>query len=858
MRIGWRREQRRQERSGGCLRLAGMLLAAAGVLIPMPAMVEGAAADTLASAADPADPAGGRKAVDVEVRGRVLDLASREGVPGAAVHVREWRTVCDAEGRFALTVPEGRWVLEAAASQYQPGTTLAVDACAGCRPEVEILLLPERFFREEVTVSASATSSDLVATTPVRPTEVLEVAGAFENIFRVLQTLPGVAGTGEFSSRLSVRGGGPDQNVTLMDGIEIHDPYRLYGLVSAFNPETVEGFELSTGAFSAQYGDRLSSVLSISNRNGRQHTAATGSVGLSLTDGNAIAEGRLPGARGSWLLTGRRTWYDLVAGRFTEDDLPAFEDLQARVAVDLGAGRSLTFTGLRSRERANLTFTEDFESGVMNTKNANDLVGASLFLPLGDRGSWRTIAGLYDHGETLELDASYRNEGRRSNAPYDDLGFVNDEVAGTLGREVRDRSLRQELLVRPFGRHLLGAGFELHSLDTRERLRIDQQRRPEEGLYRLDLDYDARNDYRRFGAWILDRFPVGSRIDVEAGLRFDQSRLNRAGTWQPRLSLSARLTPATRLKAAYGLHAQTPGYDKLFQADFPLDLSDPLRLKDERARHLVIGLERELAPGTTARIEGFHKSFSNLLIGRLETAAEVEERLAPYDFPADLAASVPSQPMITSDPVNDGGGRAWGFDAFLARRQTSSATRLSGWLAYTFTVADRQAYGLSYPFDYEQRHALSAVATWRAHQRLELSATGRFATGRPRTAPLGLYVAGVQDLDDGDGDGLSEEIVPERDSEGRLVYGVDYGGVANLNRSRLPWYGRVDLRATFVPRWGKGRWRLYVDLINVLGRDNGVPSDLLEHDPTGTQPRIVSEPENGFPFLPSFGVHVRF
>ena len=91
------------------------------------------------------------------------------------------------------------------------------------------------------------------------------------------------------------------------------------------------------------------------------------------------------------------------------------------------------------------------------------------------------------------------------------------------------------------------------------------------------------------------------------------------------------------------------------------------------------------------------------------------------------------------------------------------------------------------------------------------------------------------------------------------MYAIDYGSVANLNRARQPWYGRVDFRATFVPRWGKGRWRLYVDVINVLGRNNGVP-ERGRSSTTPTARSRASSPsrEGGFPFLPSFGVHVRF
>ena len=790
-------------------------------------------------------------AVDVRVTGRVTDAKTSRPVAGAMVFVREWRALCDADGRFAITLPAGRWTLEAAANRYRP-SSLSVDACADCKPDVEILLIPEHFIEERVEVSASVDGgSDLVATTPVRPVEVLNTAGAFENVFRVLQTLPGVTSTGEASSRLSVRGGGPDENVTIMDGVEIHDPYRLFGIVSAFNPETVENFELSTGAFSAKYGDRLSSVLTIENRNGKTTTLATGSVGLSLTDGNAIAEGRLPGAIGSWLITGRRTWYDLIAGHFTKNQLPTFNDLQGKVAFDLGRGASLTFSGLRSREKTNEELTEDFSSGVVSSRTHNDLAAASLLVSLGRRGVSRTTAAFYETTDDFDLNARFRDTARRSNAPYEDQAFGYDDVVGSLALTLRDRSVREELTLLPADRHVVEAGFEFHDLETRERLDLTLSNRPEEGLRVVTTTFDAKRSYQRYGAWLIDRMRLANWLDLVAGLRYDESRFNAIGELMPRLSITARPASGTRLRAAFGVHTQSPGYDKLFQGDYAVDLSQSGHdLKNERARHWILGIERDLAPGLSARVEGFYKRFDDLIVGRLETPEEVQQRLAAYDFPADLAASIRRQPMITASPTNDGRGRAYGFDLFLAKRAVSSNTRLTGWLAYTFTSANREAYGRTYPFDYEQPHALSAVASYRVSQRLELSCTGRFTSGFPRTLPVGLYASGIV--------APNGQVIPERDSEGRLVYAIDYGSLDNLNSGRQPWYGRVDFRATFVPRWGKGRWRLYVDVLNLFGRNNGVVRDELDYAPDASEPRIVTERKDGFPFLPSFGIHVRF
>ncbi len=241
----------------------------------------------------------------------------------------------DAEGRFQLEVAAGRWEIEVTARDYAPRTIPFEAAPQGVAP-IEIELIPKAGFQERLEVTAPAPRSDGPASIPLAPEAVLSTAGSLDNPFRTLQTLPGVAGTDEFGSKLSVRGGAPDQNLTVMDGVEIHNPYRLFGLTSAFNPETVGRFELLAGGFGAKYGDRLSSVIVIENRDGDAARRVSGSSSVSITDANIIGEGRLPGpGQGSWLATARRTYYDLVAERFVDQDLPSFNDcpVQDRLAT---------------------------------------------------------------------------------------------------------------------------------------------------------------------------------------------------------------------------------------------------------------------------------------------------------------------------------------------------------------------------------------------------------------------------------------------------------------------------------------------------------------------------------------------
>jgi hypothetical protein len=723
---------------------------------------------------------------------------------------------------------------------------------------------PKKRYEEQVEVVAEGpTGVESPAVLPVRPTAVMAVAGAADNVFRTLQTLPGVAATAEFDSRLSVRGGSPDENLTVMDGVEIHNPYRLFGLTSAFNPETVRGFDLYAGAFSAKYGDRLSSLLVVESRPGTDAGALRGSSAVSLTDANVVLEGRLPGgARGSWVVTGRRTYYDLVANRIVGTDLPSFGDVQARADWQVGATSRLVFTGLLSRESADAFFEGDRagEQGAFVTDASNDLAALTFRTTLGPRVLSRTIASYYRNREDLDADAQFRAESQRSNAPDDAIGYAQADVDFSRLLGVRDLALRQEIAVAA-GRHFLETGVEAHGLRTETSWRIAGDRNPNaangssvQGGAGLPDDLDSAVDSTRLGAWAQDRWDATDALALEAGLRLDWSGVNRRTTLSPRLSLAYRIGDATRVRAGGGLFTQSPGYEKLIQSDYFVDLTGSYgeSLLYERAWHAVLGLERDLGGGTTARVEGYWKEFRDLVVGRLETEEERAFRVALYDFPDELASSVPTEAQITSFPENASRGRSWGVDVFLHKRAAPGA-RLSGWAGYTYSSARRDEYGRSLPFEYDRKHAATLVGSWRFDAKWEAAATLRAYSGFPRTPVLGLRVAATETPEG--------RYVPALDAEGRYVYETTLGGVANLNSARLPVFARLDLRVSWKPRGAAGRWLVYLDVINVTNRKNaGQIASTLEHDPLSTngQPRLVEEPAAAIPFLPSVGVRFRF
>jgi hypothetical protein len=263
-----------------------------------------------------------------------------------------------------------------------------------------------------------------------------------------------------------------------------------------------------------------------------------------------------------------------------------------------------------------------------------------------------------------------------------------------------------------------------------------------------------------------------------------------------------------------------------------------------------------MAPGFIVRAEGYYKRFDRLVLGRLETPAEVRARVATYDFPDALAFGVPRAPQVTSNPANIGKGRAYGIEFYTAREATSASTRLTGWASYTWGRAETIAYGRTFAADYDRRHALSVVGAYRATRLLELAATFRAQSGFPYTPALGLIPAATEAPASG---GATSRLVPLLDANGLQVWTPDYGDISNLNSQRLPFFARLDLRVTFHPRWANDRWQLYLEVINALNRDNA--SDLapeLVYAPGADRPDLTTTRSGRLPLLPSFGLRYRF
>jgi hypothetical protein len=303
-----------------------------------------------------------------KLEGYVYDRQNRQPLIGVNVLLvnAQIGAVTDSTGRFEIQgILPGQYRLRATMIGYEPAEIGNLKISAGERRRIQVPMLPTVIEMGEVTVEAKRQKSrqEMVSTAlhEFSPRRAKNLAGGGEDVFRALQTIPGVLARSDYNARLFIRGGRPDQNLVLMDGVSVYDPYRLFGLVSMFNPETVTEVKVFAGGFPAIYGDRLSAVLDIENRPGDDTSAFRGNINTSLTNANVVFEGKLPGRKeGAWIFSSRRTYYDLILSRLSDaGSFPNFFDMQGKINLATDAAGTLDLTFINSRERTDSLTTNE-------------------------------------------------------------------------------------------------------------------------------------------------------------------------------------------------------------------------------------------------------------------------------------------------------------------------------------------------------------------------------------------------------------------------------------------------------------------------------------------------------------------
>ncbi|MDQ3193397.1 MAG: TonB-dependent receptor, partial [Bacteroidota bacterium] len=690
----------------------------------------------------------------------------------------------------------------------------------------------------------------------IKPQSVKMLPGAVEDVLRSLQSLPGVTTPNDFTSQLVIRGSGPDENLIIMDDVEIFNPYRLYGLVSMFNPETLSDITLITGGFPAKYGDRLSAVLDVLNREGDRNKVFSSIVNASITNANLIFGGKNPlKIPGSWIVSSRRTYYDLVIGPFakkagliTEDSsFPSFRDLQFKLAIGPFKKNKFIVNGVFSHDGVDIIPGKDSkeaDSITVSDVTKNDMLALAWhYIPNNNFISRTTLSWYRNSGDndfsSEILDPLIDREGYTP-AQRDSLR----EIGAYLGLEFDSRytfrkiSLgNRSIKINKNSEQEFGGGVDIVRTDLDYNLKIDDQFRsfirnfPSASAL-LDNFNLTGEDNIRANVYAQSMFKVSKKFFVQPSLRLDYFQIIKTPYLAPRVNLGYAIDPLTTVRTSLGLYYQSPGLEKLVDGRTFFDLrnANERGLKAERAVHLVLGIDRWITNDWFAKVEGYYKKFDDLI---------EQEQLTGYQYEFTLNDPSNTNPnyiknylnwvrspekiaydSLTTNPVNAGNGNAYGFEVSLEKKFTTPKTKVYGWINYSFSFSDREKYGVKTPYRFDQRHVANVVLNYKVNSWLELAARWTYATNFPITTPIGITPRLV-------GDSMAVNPVT-----GSVVFNLNYGGAANMFNDQKPPYHRLDFRATAYTNFWSTEWAFYIDVINaynrknVLGYDYWLDSDL--------------------------------
>ncbi len=680
----------------------------------------------------------------------------------------------------------------------------------GGRPdlETEIVLVYQAIELPQLETSASRSRSrvrfeEIAGTTvhDISAVALKSIPGIAESDpLRAVATLPGVTTVSDFAAAFNVRGGSADQNLILLDGVPIYNPFHLGGIFTVFNADMVRRTELRAGGFPAEYGGRVSSVLTVESDAGDGVTSVD--AGISLLASRVAVDGSLPDwvserlglANTRWRVSGRRSYIDLLVKPFTEFPY-RLADVHGVFEGWTTGGNRIQFTGYSGRDVLDLTRVGDSPLGVLSSWG-NDAVGGSWVKPMRG-GAWMGVrASLSRFAGDLTL----------------------EDLFAQVGTSIRHASIQADIERRPAAGVRWKSGLAANRRAYANELKVGGPAMHETSGSGFGLAGYSQVDWEASSRWLL-----------EAGLRLDHWRPEPGGpstTLSPRFAVKRFLRGGdVALRLSAGRYTQF--VHSLRDEVAPVGL-DVWVLTGDRAPQLVSHQVQAAAEAFLGDDESWY--------GSIEAYYRTLDGVVALNF-----ADTPADPL---DDLVDGTGRGYGADLFVER----SAGSVTGWMSVSFLRAHRTFPDtrrgvlpppeITYPPVFDRRLDIDLVLRrslrWWG---LTGGLRANFGTGLPYTLPLGDFPVHHQRLVDG---------VLEYRGEITAAFGP-------RNQARYPVRHRVDisLRKTVEKDWGTVR--PYLNVINIYNRKNVMFYwyDHWEPEPTRTGVSM-------FPILPTLGVEVSF
>lgn len=693
------------------------------------------------------------------INGYVVDEATQETMIGATVRVKDSRlgAITNKSGFFAIVnVPSGRRTLIVSYVGYEPS-------------EVEVTLAPNGSEKVTIAIRQKAKSNQITVTgerdiekrridvsrvnVPVEQLKQLRIGGE-SDVFRSLQYMPGILTSSQISSGLYIRGGSPDQNLVLIDGSTVYNPTHLLGFFSAFNADAIKDVDLIKGGFPAEYGGRLSAVLSLTQMDGNKNEFE-GLASLGLISSRATLQG--PVGNGSWFVGGRRTYIDLLLNAVPEDKenpLPNFNfyDLNAKITQDFGSNDRVFLSGFMSADDLSLEGDGlEFNIGIGNRTGSlrwTHIFGDNLFTTLNLTGS----------------------------RYYNEFGGNQSGFEFSIENVITDYTLKGGVEWFASDRFNIKGGFEStrYIFDYQKNFSGNKDSTVAPGTVTSATTNLTVYDWTHAG-YVQGNFFITDLLSMQLGLRTNYSGLSNNVTWDPRAAIRYQFQENIALKGAWGIYhqylhlASLPDFS-FFDTWLPTDST----VGTGRSTQYVLSLETEPFEGYGLNIEGYFK--------KLENINEVNQ------FATDVET--------VRDIFYEGKGEAFGAEIFLQKKVGD----FTGWAGYALGFInarfDSVNQGRWFRPKYDRRHDLKLVGQYRINDRWEIGASFAFQSGQSYTGVTSRFESSLP----GEPNPTSVTVPAER-------YGL-----------RLPPSHQLNINANYTSTLFGLPMRLLIDIYNVYSR----------------------------------------
>lgn len=723
------------------------------------------------------------------ISGTIKDVKSGEYLIGALIFdVYDPSTITESNeyGFYSLSLPNGNRTIKVIYIGYADQLK-SIDLI---KNEVIDWEMTDNTLLAEVVILGEKKDENLqqakMGTEVLNMKEIAKIPVIFgeKDVIKTIQLLPGVKSAGEGANGFSVRGGGTDQNLILLDEAPVYNASHLLGFFSTFNSDAIKDATIIKGNSPAQYGGRLSSVLDVKMKEGNNKNYGV-SGGLGIISSRLTIEGPLQKEKSSFIVSGRRTYADLFL-RATEefkDNKLYFYDLNAKANYTINDKNKIYFSGYFGKDVLGFgsTFNTDW-GNTTATLRWNSIISSKMFL------NTSLIYSNYDYN----------------------IGIKNGDTDFNINSNIKDWNLKQDYSYFANPKNTLRFGFNaIHHTITPNRF---------SGTVTNNIAKNERQALEN-AIYITNDFKASDKFSLEYGLRFSAYTILGGDTYylynngikydsvilakgdigktylnlEPRLIANYRMNSVSSIKAGFTRNTQNLHLMSNSTSGSPTDqwLGNSYNTKPEIADQFTLGYNRNFNDNNYEfSVESYYKSMSNQV---------------DYKDGADInsAQDVESELLY-------GKGRAYGIE-FLLKKKTG---RLTGWFGYTLSRTERQIEGINnnnwYNAKQDRTHDLSLVGIYQLSKKWSLSATFIYHTGNAVTFPVGKYTI-----------------------NGNTIY--EYAG---RNENRMPDTHRLDISATYEKqRKGKYQSSWNFSLYNAYGQQNPftITFEDSETDPTKTQ-----------------------